>query len=95
MFVKFSTCIITKAITVHQQSEYVALWHHWLGSEGAIPLLKKKPGMGAKEVKVDLENKYKIKIHIGQYGMADRGQHTNYLVNGPLIGCTDSRQRLS
>ena len=33
----------------------------WI-AERAIPLLKRKPGMGAKEVKDELEEKYKIQI---------------------------------
>lgn len=59
-------------------------------------MLKKNPGMEAKEVKVDLEDKYKIKIPYQAvwYGRQRAADKLFGNWNDSLIGCTDSRQRL-
>jgi len=41
--------------------------------ERAVPLLKDKPQMRAKELKEELEKKYKININYQTCGMVDRG----------------------
>jgi len=65
-------------------------------AERAIPLLKKKPSMGVRELQEALQDKYSIDINYQTVLYGKKGHMTSFLgiLMIHLIGCTDSRQRL-
>ena len=66
----------------------------WI-AERAVPLLKDKPQMRAKELKEELEKKYKINIiyHTCWYGRQRAADKLFVSRTIHLIGYSDSKQR--
>jgi hypothetical protein len=83
------TCASTSRVVGRMASQA------WV-AERAIPLLKRKPSMGPREVQKELEYKYNIEIAY-QTVVYGRMRAANKLFGNGMIhltGCTDSRQRL-